>query len=422
MTISSRVASVFIAAFITALLYAEDGIVVISVTDPKSKPMPGVVLSTKGDGATASPTDVSGKTRLRLAPQTRSGSWVSLQITRVAGGRDMVFISPWDQRVIIPPFSNESENYVPVVIADRSNRDILSSRDSLTALASKAVAQTMAKNRQNQPAPSRDEVLKQLANEYGLTPDEIDSAIRAWSRKATTPYDKGVTALYKGEYREASAQLSQAVDANAGATATTQRDTRTVDSAFFLGWSLFEEGKYPEAAAAFRRALQFRQDDTDLLLALGLASANIQSQTGTATHGGTLIQAQASNQYNFNYITTVKNEGTAGTLIAKASSSSDLESLLGFINRDAGAALGLWETQLRKYYAEQESSYYVTSRVEEATKVARQELRDIQKRTADGLAKQDLAVVKAQLFLLDGLASELAAKAGRSRPVSASGK
>jgi len=81
---------------------------------------------------------------------------------------------------------------------------------------------------------------------------------------------------------------------------------------------------------------------------------------------------------------------------------------------DGCAALGLWEAQLRDHYKE-----YIdpAGLAEKTVTPSRKELREIQRQIATALAKQELSVVKAQLFMLDGLASELAAKAQRSRPV-----
>ena len=407
------------AALAVNVLHAEDGVLVISVADPKGKPISGVVLSTKGDGSTGSPTDISGKTRLRLAPQTRPGTWVTLQITHISGSRDLVFISPWDQRVIVPPFSNESENYVPLIVAERNSREVLASKDALVALAARIVAKPSPKSSGTQTSDRKRQVLAAAALEYGLDPVEVDSAIRSWNPKPSDLYAKGLAAFYKEELAEASAQLTQALKTSVAATGGRQRDAKIVDSAFFLGRALYEEGKYQEAANAFRQALQFRTDDAELLANLGLASVNIQTQTATANEGGTVIQAQATTQYNHNYIVTVQRDGTATSLISGASSTAQLESLLGFINREASAAFGSWEAQLRKYHADHNILHdeKVTPLVAEAVATTRKELRDIQSRCATVLAKGALPEAKAQLFLLDGLASELAAKAGLTRPI-----
>jgi hypothetical protein len=93
---------------------AQDHVLIVQVVDPRDRPIAGVVLSTKGEGSVGQPTDISGKTRIRLTSQTRPGTLVSLVIVKVLDGRDLVFNSPWDGRARVPPFEGESENFVPV--------------------------------------------------------------------------------------------------------------------------------------------------------------------------------------------------------------------------------------------------------------------------------------------------------------------
>jgi hypothetical protein len=88
---------------------AEQGVLVVHVSDVKDRPMAGVRIATEGDGATGPPTDPAGKTRIRLAPQTRPGMRVTLQIVGAPVKRDLVFISPWDRSARVPSFENESD-------------------------------------------------------------------------------------------------------------------------------------------------------------------------------------------------------------------------------------------------------------------------------------------------------------------------
>src|SRR5215469_8627039 len=59
---------------------AEQGMLVLYVSDVKDRPIEGVKIATEGDGSTGPPTDVAGKTRIRLAAATRPGTRVTLQI------------------------------------------------------------------------------------------------------------------------------------------------------------------------------------------------------------------------------------------------------------------------------------------------------------------------------------------------------
>src|SRR5439155_11197535 len=133
----------------------------------------GVRISTEGDGSTGPATDPAGKTRIRLAPQTQPGHRVTLQVVASPAQRDLVFISPWDRTAQVPPFENESNNYLPTILADRADRDLLS-----TPLALRAIASNI--NRANSPpTPSsstasseteeerRQHALNEVARNYG---------------------------------------------------------------------------------------------------------------------------------------------------------------------------------------------------------------------------------------------------------------
>lgn len=98
-------------------LSAEEGILVLHAANTQRQPISGVEIGTMGDGA-SDMTDNEGKARIGLAVETKPGKWVSLQIvSKRQGHPDWVFIDPWNSRVIVPPFENESENFVPIVLA-----------------------------------------------------------------------------------------------------------------------------------------------------------------------------------------------------------------------------------------------------------------------------------------------------------------
>src|ERR1700755_181357 len=120
------------------LVRAEEGVLVVNVADTENQPIPGVVLSTTGDSSTSPATDVAGKTRIKLAPQTKPGSEVELVIVRAS--QDLVFISPWNYRVLVPPFENNSQTAVKVVMAERCKRSLLENPQAAVAIVSKVNA------------------------------------------------------------------------------------------------------------------------------------------------------------------------------------------------------------------------------------------------------------------------------------------
>ena len=49
--------------------------------------------------------------------------------------------------------------------------------------------------------------LEAVAKQYGLQPEDLDKAIRAWGAKTTDPYDAGLAALYERNYDKATTDL-----------------------------------------------------------------------------------------------------------------------------------------------------------------------------------------------------------------------
>src|SRR5205085_6075662 len=80
----------------------------------------------------------------------------------------------------------------------------------------------------------RKPVLKQQAEAVGLKPEEVDQAIREWGKTVTDPYRQGLAALYEKNFPKAEKLLVQSYQ--------TRKDAFQ-DAAFFLGQTLFEQGK-----------------------------------------------------------------------------------------------------------------------------------------------------------------------------------
>jgi tetratricopeptide (TPR) repeat protein len=205
-----------------------------------------------------------GKALLALSNETAENDWVSLQILHSPAGKDLVMVSPWDYRALVPSFKNKSENFVPVVVVQRGDRAALENSTVVVALAAKL-------NKTNTSTPvaldretlNRKVELDALAHEYGLTPDDVDGAIRALGARTTDPYQAGLAALYQRKYPQASANLRASLLQRESKLAADQK--AVADAAFFLGASLLEQGKYRDAAAAYQKCLSLRPDDPVVL-------------------------------------------------------------------------------------------------------------------------------------------------------------
>ena len=191
-------------SFFSGLVRAEEGILVIHVADPQGRPIRGVLLSVKGDASISPPTDRAGKTRIRLALSTRSDRWVSLQVVRVLDGRDLVFIDPWNAQTRVPPFENESDNFVAIVLAPRGDRTILESGEAVKAIAANVLAAAGATSTTKSREEELQSALEKISQQYGLKPNDVHSAILAWGQKTQDTFEQGLVALYTKNYRESS--------------------------------------------------------------------------------------------------------------------------------------------------------------------------------------------------------------------------
>ena len=253
----------------SGFLWAEAGILVVNVQDVSKHPVSGLEIGVEGDGGSAVTND-HGKARIRLAAQNKQKDWVSLQVLKSPPGKDWVMVSPWDSRTPVPSFENESENFVKVVVVQRGDRAALESGTVLvaaTAQINKANAPKTASKQAAQEDPKAN--LAAVAKQYGLDPEDLDKAIRSWGERTTDPYEAGLAALYQRNYLAASAQLKESLQNREGRLAADQK--AVTDAAFFLGQSLYGEGKYRESATAFQRCLQLRPDDRVVLNDLGVS-------------------------------------------------------------------------------------------------------------------------------------------------------
>jgi tetratricopeptide (TPR) repeat protein len=255
----------------SGFLWAESGVLVVHVEDVQRRPISGMQIGTEGDGGSAVTGD-DGKARIRLAKETKEKSWVSLQILKSAPHKDFVMVSPWDYRAVVPSFENESENFVKVVVVQRGDREALESGTILAALTAR-INKANAPKTVDKRGPLEDPKanLDAVAKMYGLDSGDLDRAIRSWGDKTTDPYEAGLAALYRRNYPVASARLKDSLQNREAKLAIDQK--AVADAAFFLGQSLYWEGKYRESAAAFQRCLQLRQNDTSVLINLGFSLA-----------------------------------------------------------------------------------------------------------------------------------------------------
>jgi tetratricopeptide (TPR) repeat protein len=251
----------FVTLLFAPICSAEKSYLVVQVSDIHDKPLVAVKLAVKGSSESGT-SDPAGRARIKLDPQSKANDWIALLILESPKGKDLVFISPWDAHAQVPPFENESVNFLPLVLAERGDRALLENGTALTAIAAQINKANSPKSKESEPEQQRQEALATTAKGFGLTPDEVDKAIRAWGERTNDPYGKGLAALFERNYPQASQELRESLKV---------RENQLADAEFFLGQSLYQEGKYRESAAIYRKALDLRPDDPDILNNLGLS-------------------------------------------------------------------------------------------------------------------------------------------------------
>jgi hypothetical protein len=180
-----------------AITRAEERMLVVHVEDAQKHPLSGMQIGVKGDGGSSVTTD-DGKARIRLAQQTKPGSWVSLQILKSPRGKDFVLNSPWNGRTLVPSFENESENFVEVVVVQRGDRAALENGNVLTAMLAQIIHRKGVASGDGGQTPHDDQAnVTAVAKQYGLTAEELDSAIRTSEAKTTDTYQAGLSRLLK---------------------------------------------------------------------------------------------------------------------------------------------------------------------------------------------------------------------------------
>ena len=263
------------------IAWAETGILVVHVKDVQRQPVVGLEIGVEGDGGSAI-TDPKGKARIKLAPQTKEKSSVALQIVKSPPGQSLVMVSPWDYRTQVPSFENESDNFVEVVVVQRGERAALESGTVLKTAVSQINKANAPKSADKQAAPEDPKAnLNAVAKQFGLSPDKLDKAIKAWGAKTTDTYEAGLAALYARNYDKATTDLQTSLSHREEKLAADQKalgvdQKQVADAALFLGQSLYQQRKFKQSAVAYQRCLQIRPDDAKVLN----STANSLSQAG----------------------------------------------------------------------------------------------------------------------------------------------
>lgn len=280
----------FVLFFLLSFLRpAEEGILELRMTDVKGQTVRNVGV-TCGERCATAYSDDAGRARLKLPPEKRSDDWVFLQMMKSSGAPDWVLISPWDYRLNVPSFANKPDNIAVVTIARKGDRQLLSSGRAVETLTARIVKELKVKLERQVSDEERRLVLKTQAEAFGLTPQEVDQAIREWGRKAEDPYQQGLAALYEQNYPKATELLTKSYEIRK--TEKETKENEFVDAAVFLGDALFAQRKFREAAAKYQEASAERPTDGVILNSLAVALLEAEEFSGAERAGRRAVSAK----------------------------------------------------------------------------------------------------------------------------------
>src|ERR1700730_8859249 len=235
--------------------------VVVRVLDGGSRPVRGVRLRQRSNGILSAPSDQKGITWINVSAEVKPGQSIGIEIVG-SGPQKWILVSPSDDNITVRSFDSSEESVTPIVVINRNDPNILISGRVLYASARRMVRQLKPEeaarflsSRQRQAA------LEAEARRLGVRPSDLSKALTLWAEKAKDPYEKGIAYLYQERFPEASELLRKSFDLRSG---------ETFDVARNLGFSLFNEGYYAEAAAKYQVSLDIRPNDANVANDLGM--------------------------------------------------------------------------------------------------------------------------------------------------------
>jgi tetratricopeptide (TPR) repeat protein len=229
---------------------AEREVLILSIAGADDRPIDNVQITVKG-AAGPGISDNAGNARIRLAPGTSVGTWVQLLIVQTRS--DLAILVPWNDQAQVPPYDNETQNYVPVILVGRGERDLLRKKRVRRALTERINAKITPEMLNSRGAAASAPARAEVAARFGVSAATLDDAIRQFASESQI-YDQGLAALYDRRFAQATPKLAEALREREAATP--KLDASVAEAAFFLGQSLYAERRYQDAKAAFEKSVR----------------------------------------------------------------------------------------------------------------------------------------------------------------------
>jgi tetratricopeptide (TPR) repeat protein len=251
---SKQFLSLLFLLLVLSTAWAETGVLTLQVTNVFGKPIKGrLEIGLIRGGGTAWTLD-DGKALIPLEKEIKEHSFVTVKIVTSPPGTDYAILSPYDYRLEVPPFSEKEENFQAVTVVSRGDREALASGNFRAAIAVRINKESAQKSASPGALPVDPKAsLEAVAKAYGYSAEELDHAIRSWTPDPNNLEQLGQKALYEKNYPEATEDFQKALQQSLNLRR--KADANIVRNSYFLGVSLFEQGKYTQAAAAYQQCL-----------------------------------------------------------------------------------------------------------------------------------------------------------------------
>jgi tetratricopeptide (TPR) repeat protein len=253
---------------------AQEKILHVFVTDSNKTAVSGISITCTQSCSTELVSQ--GRAKIALPIQTRPNDIIILRLVRRSPDNpEWIIISPPNGELIVPAFTSQGVMFIPVMVTIKGDKQTLLNEKGVRTIVENALKKSQMLDGQ---VSSREyEIsLNMQAKTFGLTQEEVTNAILEWKVKAKDPYDQGLSALIDKKYSEATKLLTKSYEIRKKSL------EGFLDTAYFLGTSLWEEGKYKESVEKLQEVVVFRKNDPTVFNQLGLS----------LTYAGNLSEAE----------------------------------------------------------------------------------------------------------------------------------
>jgi tetratricopeptide (TPR) repeat protein len=231
--------------------------VMVRVLDGNKQPVKGIRLRATQIGTVSAPSDQRGVTWIPVTPDVKPGRALSIGIVNPPG-QQWILMYPPDDVITVRPFTSVETNYVPITVARRRDSTILSDSQLLQASTLRMLRRIRPTRLAQVLSPAQIRAVLEIeAKRLGFSSTDLAHALET----SSNPMQKAAAAMFKGRFSEATELLQPSFDRQA---------ERTFDLAMQLGFALYSEGRYQEAAQKYEVALALKPDASNVLNDLGM--------------------------------------------------------------------------------------------------------------------------------------------------------